>query len=588
MKLTRRNFIKSTLYSSAATSIPLTLSLPSSALANEGNDYKALVCLFLYGGNDSFNMLVPKDGENLNNYRDSRPDIQLWDHEVSQIGHIMDDNQQSLALNAAMPKISSLFEAKVATSIVNVGSLIEPTTKENYNSVKRSPNLGAHNKQQLAWQRSWETSHYHPYGWAGMMMDILATGAESISPNLSFSGNELMNGSGVQDLRVSSSGIRAMSSLSVNSVNNNITKLLADNNASEFGKAYLQSFQDILDFQDTLGDLLDQYPEDPSIPSSYLGSQFKMVKRLIQSSGGLNQARQVFFVSLGGFDNHSNQRGKHDGLLTTIDDAVSAFYASLEADGLQDSVVTFTMSDFGRTIQNNSNRGTDHGWGSNQLVIGGNVKGGKAYGRYPEFVKDGPDAIGNKFIPTTASEQYAATLCRWFGLSESGVDYIFPTLSPDKENHFPSRYLGFLGQDLTESENLAIVGVAASVTRVDHTPEMAIDGDPTTKWTAKGEGIHFDITLSETSSLDVLRFSQAKGDVRQYFMDISVSSDGVQFTKLMSYQTPGDTTGYVDVELGGQQARFLRITCNGNNDPVNSKLLKWNNFQEIEVWGKPV
>ncbi|MGR5283746.1 DUF1501 domain-containing protein [Vibrio maritimus] len=588
MKISRRNFLKSGFYSAAATSIPLSLSLPSSALANENSDYKALVCLFLYGGNDSFNMIVPQSGNNRLNYQAARPDIQLWPHELASNGFVADDAQQPLILNGSMPKIAQLFEDKLATSVVNVGTLIEPTTKANYSTVKKSPNLGAHNKQQLAWQRGWETSQYHPYGWAGMMMDILASGAETVSPNLSFGGNELMNGQGTQDLRVSTSGIRAMSSLAVNSVNNNLTKYLADNTASPFGKAYLQRFQEIYDFQSTLGDLLDQYPEDPSIPSSYLGSQFKMVKRLIQASSGLNQSRQIYFVSLGGFDNHSNQRGKHDNLLASIDDAVSAFYASLQSDGLENNVVTFTMSDFGRTIENNGNRGTDHGWGSNHLVVGGSILGGKAYGRYPEFVKDGSDAIGNKFIPTTSSEQYAATLCRWFGLSDTGVDYIFPSLSPNNDNAFSSRYLGFLGSDVVASQPLPIVSVSASKTRVDHTPQMAIDGDLTTKWTAKGYGVTFDVELSSLSSLETLRVSQAKGDVRQYFFDILVSSDGTNYTLLQQYQSPGDTTAYVDIALGSQQARYLRLVCNGNNDAVNGKLVEWNNFQEIEVWGRPV
>lgn len=588
MKLSRRNFLKSAVYSSAATSIPLSLSLPSSVFADDSGSYKALVCLFLYGGNDSFNMIIPRSGSNLVNYQNARPDIQLWSHEIASNGFVSDDAQQPLVLNGSMPKIAKLFDDKVATSVVNVGTLIEPTTKANYASVKKSPNLGAHNKQQLAWQRSWETSQYHPYGWAGMMMDILASGAETISPNLSFGGNELMNGHGIQDLRVSTSGIRAMSSLAVNSVNNNLTKYLAENSASPFGRAYLQRFQEIFDFQSTLGDLLDQYPEDPSIPSSYLGAQFKMVKRLIQASSGLNQSRQVYFVSLGGFDNHSNQRGKHDNLLATIDDAVSAFYASLQSDGLEKSVVTFTMSDFGRTIENNGNSGTDHGWGSNQLVVGGSIRGGKAFGRYPNFVKDGPDAIGNKFIPTTSSEQYAATLCRWFGLSDTGVDYIFPSISPDKENAFSSRYIGFLGSDVVASQPLSIANVSASETRVDHTPQMAIDGDSSTKWTAKGYEINYDIELSSLASVETLRVSQAKGDVRQYFFDILVSTDGVNFTLIQHYQSPGDTTAFVDINLGSQQAKFLRLTCNGNNDPVNKKLLAWNNFQEIEVWGRSI
>ncbi len=584
MKISRRNFLKTAAYSAGSTALPLSLSLPANAMTDGGSDYKAMVCLFLYGGNDSFNMVVPASGDNLTNYQNSRPGIQLYDFERTNMPGFSDDSGQAVTLNGSMPQLAQLMLAGSATTVVNVGTLLEPTTKANYSSVKRSPNIGAHNKQQLAWQRSWETSQYHPYGWAGMMMDVLATGGELVSPTMGLSGNEWLNGQTGSELKLSSEGIRAMSPLATNSVNNNITKLLASNTASTFGQTYLDRFQQIYDFQATLTDILDQYPTDESIPAGYLGGQFRMVKRMIQASTGLNQGRQVYFVSMGGFDNHSNQRGKHDSLLGQIDSVVSAFYASLQAEGLEDSVVTFTMSDFGRTIENNSNQGTDHGWGSNQIVVGGPVNGGKAYGRYPEFIRDGQDAWGNKFIPGIASEQYAATLCRWFGLTDPAVDYIFPILSPDRENAFISRYLGFLGQDKVE-QNLTISTVSASQSSRDRTPEKAIDGDFATKWVARGTGITFDITLAASASLTQILWSQAKGDVRQYFVDIATSNDGITFTTLKNVITPGDTTDLVPFSLDGVQAQYIRLTCNGNNDPVSSDLRTWNNFQEIQIKG---
>ncbi|MGR5254260.1 DUF1501 domain-containing protein [Vibrio astriarenae] len=583
MKISRRNFLKTAAYSAGASAVPLSLSLPASAMEEGDSEYKAIVCLFLYGGSDSMNMVVPASGSNRTNYQNARPDIQLYDFEVASMPGFNDETGQPLTLNGAMPNLAQMMLAGQATTVVNVGTLLEPTNKDNYSSVKRSPNIGAHNKQQLAWQRSWSTSAYHPYGWAGMMMDILATGNETVSPTLSLSGNEWLNGASGSELQLSSEGIRAMSPLSVNSVNNNLTKLLDNNTASMFGRAYLDKFHQIYDFQSTLTNILDLYPEDPEIPAGYLGGQFKMVKRMIEASQDLNQARQVYFVSLGGFDNHSNQRGKHENLLGQIDTVVSAFYASLEKSGLTDNVVTFTMSDFGRTIENNSNRGTDHGWGSNQIVVGGAVKGGKAYGRYPEFIKDGPDAIGNKFIPTIASEQYAATLCNWFGVSDDGIKVIFPILDQGRENKFDSPYLGFLQQ--TGEIPLVIDGVAASTTRQDHTPEMAIDGDPSTKWTAKGTGITFDITLAQTTSLTQILFSQAKGNVRQYYVQISLSEDGINYNQVHDVLTPGDTLDLVSYDLSGKQAKYIRLTCNGNNDAVNTHLRTWNNFQEIEVRG---
>ncbi|AJR06196.1 DUF1501 domain-containing protein [Photobacterium gaetbulicola] len=588
MNLSRRDFIKTAAFASSATALPLSLTLPTQALANDNSDYKAIVCLFLFGGNDSFNMVVPTSAANYTNYVNARPDIHLSTAEVIEMPGFTDESGQAIALNGSMPELAQLMMAGSATTVVNVGTLLEPTTKANLGAVKSPPNLGAHNKQQLAWQRSWNTSQYHPYGWAGMMMELLASGSEVVSPKMSFSGNELMNSLTGSDLRISAEGLRAMSPLAINSINNNVQKLLDNNTGSPFAKSYLQRFQDVIDFQASLNDTLEQFPEDQSIPASYLGKQLRMVKRLIQSSTNLSQGRQVFFVSIGGFDNHSNQRGKHDGILAQIDAALSAFYRSLEADQLHEKVTTFTMSDFGRTIENNSNRGTDHGWGSNQIILGGQVIGGKAYGQYPDFIRDGANANGNKFIPSTSSEQMAATICKWFGLSDNSVDYIFPSLNPDNTNAFPSRYLGFLGE-VTEPPatpvKLAIAGVSASETRVDHTPEMAVDGDSTTKWTAKGLGITFTLELTQMANLSEIKWSQAKGDVRQYFIDIAVSSDGINYSPLSSVVTPGTTTGLVSNPINASEVKYIQLTCNGNNDPVNSSLTSWNNFQEIEVWG---
>ncbi|PSU35805.1 DUF1501 domain-containing protein [Photobacterium lutimaris] len=588
MNLSRRDFLKTAAVTSSATALPLSLTLPTQALANGADDYKAIVCLFLFGGNDSFNMVVPASGANYDNYVSARPDIHLSTTAIAPMPGFTAENGQAITLNGNMPELAQLIMEGNATTVVNVGTLIEPTTKSNLSSVKTPPNLGAHNKQQLAWQRSWDTGQYHPYGWAGMMMDLLASGAEVVSPSMSFSGNELMNSQTGTDLRISADGLRAMSPLAINSINNNVQKLLDNNTASLFGKSYLQRFQDIIDFQSSLSNTLDQYPEDETIPASYLGGQFRMVKRLIQSSTNLNQGRQVFFVSIGGFDNHSNQRGKHDSILAQIDSALSAFYRSLEADQLHDKVTTFTMSDFGRTIENNSNRGTDHGWGSNQLIVGGQVNGGKAYGQYPEFIRDGADANGNKFIPSTSSEQLAATLCKWFGLSDNSVDYIFPSLSPANTNSFPSRYLSFLGEVTPPPAipvKLAIAGVSASVTRVDHTPEMAVDGDSASKWTAKGLGITYTLELATSATLSDIKWSQAKGNIRQYFVNIAVSSDGVNYSGISSVVTPGTTVGLVSNPVNANNVKYVQLTCNGNNDPDNSTLRTWNNFQEIEIWG---
>ncbi len=586
MSITRRSFLKGASGTAVSGMVPLSLSIPvSSAFANEQGGYKALVCLFLHGGNDSFNMIVPTDANNQSNYQSARPNIQLASSEILAIPNT--ESGQALGINASMSNLASMMSSGQAAAIVNVGPLVEPTNKSNLYDVRKPSNLGAHNKQQAAWQSSWGDNGYHSYGWAGMMMDVLRSETAIISDSISFAGNELLTGANSKDISMSSGGVRAMDALGHSSaINNNFIKLVNAPYGSPFKQEYTKRLKGILDFQQEIQDVLDSYPEDGSIPNSSLGSQLKMVRRMIQASSDLSHSRQVFFVNIGGFDNHSNQRGRHDGLLSTIDQAVSAFHASLSELGLEDSVVTSTMSDFGRTIENNSKSGTDHGWGSNQLVVGNAVNGGNSYGRYPEFIKDGQDAWGNKFIPSQSSEQLAATLCRWMGLSEQGVDVIFPSLSPANSNPFASRYLGVLGdyhQEGQETE-LSIANVNATETRADHTPQMAVDGDSTTKWTAKGQGIQYLIELSAAANVTKLLYSQAKGDVRQYLFDLEVSNDGISFDLVTNVLTPGTTTSLVEQAVNRASVKFIRLTCNGNNGDVSSLVL-WNNFQELKVVG---
>ncbi|MGF1722624.1 DUF1501 domain-containing protein [Vibrio kyushuensis] len=586
MSITRRSFLKGASGTAVSSMVPLSLSIPvSSAFANDQGGYRALVCLFLHGGNDSFNMIVPTDSDNHAKYQAARPNIFLSSAEILDIPS--SETSQALGINASMPNIASMMNQGSAAAIVNVGTLVEPTNKSNLYDVTKPSSLGAHNKQQAAWQSSWGDGSYHSYGWAGMMMDVLGSETAIVSDSMSFAGNELLAGARSKDISISSDGVRAMDALSHSgAVNNNFTRLVNAPYGSAFKQEYISRLAGILDFQQELEQLLVTYPEDTSIPSSSLGSQLRMVKRMIQAATELGHSRQVFFVNIGGFDNHSNQRGRQDGLFTTIDQAVSAFHASLTELGLEESVVTSTMSDFGRTVENNSKSGTDHGWGSNQLVVGKAVNGGISYGTMPDFVKDGQDAWGNKFIPSQSSEQLAATLCRWMGLSEDGVDVIFPTLHPSHSNAFDSRYLGVLGDYKNQGQEieLTIRSVSATDTRVDHTPQMAIDGDPLTKWTAKGTGIQYVIELAQTATVSKLLYSQAKGDVRQYLFDLEVSNDGVNYELINNVLTPGTTSGLVDQVINRESVNFIRLTCNGNNGS-SAALILWNNFQELKVLG---
>ena len=584
MPISRRNFLKSTGALAALPLVPFSLTLPRSAFAVD-DGYKALVAVFLFGGNDSFNMVLPASGSHYDDYRAARPNIGVDQSEMLPTG-LTSDNGVPLAMHPSMPGVAQMMQAGKATSVINVGTLLEPTDVNNLSDVRKPPNLGAHNKQQYAWQHSWETSAYHPYGWAGMMMDLLQTPGLQISESMSLSNNSLLAGASATDLRLSSDGIRTMTALGDSgTVNNNFRELVAAPYGSDFSREYMSRLQEILDFQDTLDVILDKYPEDESISTAGPGAQLRMVKRAIQSSTDLGHQRQVFIVGMGGFDTHRNQSGSHSGLLDKLDEALSTFNTALEAEGLSDKVVTFTMSDFGRTIRNNSNNGTDHGWGSNQLVFGGPTAGGKAHGHFPQFVEYGENASGNKFIPGHSHEQMAATLCKWFGLDDIGVDSIFPTLKPSNSSPFPSRYLNFLNGLQSDPVLLTPVSVQATVQKADNPAEYAVDGNPDTRWSGKGTGVLFTIELNSIYQLSEIKLSQGKGDVRQYMFTLQHSTDGTNYQSISDVVTSGTTTGLESYALGNVSAKYLRIICNGNNDPANASLRGWNNFSEIQVFG---
>ncbi|WP_051333733.1 DUF1501 domain-containing protein [Aliagarivorans marinus] len=459
MDISRRSFLKRAAALSGYSIAPFALTLPAGALAAEGDDYKALVCVFLPGGSDSFNMLLPAEGPNYDNYVLERPNVHLTASEILDIPGFTDEQGQLVRLTSAMPKLAQMIAQGRATALLNVGTLIEPTDKDNFDSVLRPPGLGAHNSQQDVWQRSWNGSGYHDFGWLGMALDLL-NGVDQpvLSNSLAVRNDVILQGQRVTPLELSDGEVGAIeASAQSNTIKDNIQQMLDKPWGSAFYQEYLSVVQEIVDFQSELDALFAAFPEDESIPDTDIGRQMRTVKRMVDAATALGHQRQVFCVKMGGFDTHSDQRPGHEDRLARIDEALAAFYDSLAQAGLEQQVVSFTLSEFGRTIQNNGNLGTDHGWGGNQLVWGGPLnRPGKAFGRYPEFVRDGVDARDNKFIPALSSEQMAATLCSWLGLSETSIDLLFPALHPDNDNPFPSRYLGFLGEGLPSSTVLVL------------------------------------------------------------------------------------------------------------------------------------
>jgi uncharacterized protein (DUF1501 family) len=451
--MNRRNFIKNLLGSSvgisSASATLSSMSLMNSALAqtnNRFNDYKALVCVFLHGGNDSFNMLIPSDSIDYLRYQDVRQNLAIAKSDLIAI-----KPSSATPYNLAMPNFMSpmqqLFDQGNLAFLANTGPLLQPVTKSQIqsNSGLLPPQLFSHNDQQKHWQTAWPEQSAIT-GWAGRMADLIMDTTNPLSMNLSIDGtNILQTGANSLPYSLDASGVEYFSALNPNESWNNervsIFQQLMSAESHLLGQAHNAIYNRAQSNIDLVSNAIasDSMPEF-SYPEGQLADQLKMVATLASSQKLLSHPRQVFFVSMGGFDTHDNQTTDQPRLLQNLSSALSAFNADLQSRGLSDNVTSFTMSDFGRTLTSNGD-GTDHGWGGHQIIMGGAVKGGDIYGVMPEdFTLNSPDDFGDgRIIPTTSVDQYAATLAKWFGLSINEINVVFPNLS-----RFDKNDLGFM------------------------------------------------------------------------------------------------------------------------------------------------
>lgn len=449
----RRNFIKSLLGSSVgvsgASATLSSMSLMSSALAQTNsrfNDYKALVCVFLHGGNDSFNMLIPSDNVDYSSYQNVRQNLAISQNSLLNI-----NPSSAMPYNLAMPDFMSplqqLFNQGNLAFLANAGPLLQPVTKTQIqqNSSLLPPQLFSHNDQQKHWQTAWPEQSSLT-GWAGRMADLIMDTANPLSMNLSIDGSNIFQtGTNSLPYSLDSSGVEPFSALNPNE-NWNADRLSAFQRLLSaerhiLGQAHNAVYQRAQSNIDLLsGAIASENQSDITYPEGQLADQLKMVATLASSQKSLDHPRQVFFVSMGGFDTHDNQITSQPRLLQSLSTALASFNDDLQARGLSDNITTFTMSDFGRTLTSNGD-GTDHGWGGHQIIMGGAVKGRDIYGKMPEdFTLNSIDDLGDgRIIPTTSVDQYAATLAKWFGLSVSEINAVFPNLS-----RFNSSDLGFM------------------------------------------------------------------------------------------------------------------------------------------------
>lgn len=446
---TRRDILRLTCCSAAGASLVGGLSKLGlvSALAQGTTDYKALVCIFLFGGNDSNNVLVPTDSR-YTQYLQARSVLAL---PQSQLLPLQQNGKSIYGLHPNMPEMQGYFNNQLSLAIVaNVGTLVQPTTQANYQSSLNLPeNLFSHSDQQDQWQSA-QLAGTPVSGWAGKVADNVQTfnASAQFPPILSISGSPVFC-TGVTTRPFSmdpgqAPGLQGFDSSAASQARYAATQQLLtfDSGLSMVQAANAVTGQAV-QFASVLSNALKNIaPLQTKFPATDLGQQLQQVAQVISARSALGVARQIFFCSYGGFDTHADQLPQQVQLLTTVSQGMSAFYQATQELGVTNQVTTFTLSEFSRTLEPGSNGGSDHAWGSHQLVLGGAVKGNAIYGTFPTLALGGPDDAdqNGRFIPTTALDQYAATLATWFGVSTANLPSIFPNLV-----NFSSSNLGFMG-----------------------------------------------------------------------------------------------------------------------------------------------
>jgi uncharacterized protein (DUF1501 family) len=447
---TRRDFVRLACCSAAGASLVGGLSKLGlvSAFAQGNTDYKALVCIFMFGGNDGNNMVVPIDSR-YSGYALARANVAIPQGQLLplQIG-----NQSTYGLHPNMPEMQSIFNNQKNLAILsNVGTLVQPTTQQTYQKYQNLPeNLYSHSDQQDQWQSA-QLVGAQTSGWAGRVADSVQSafnGAAQFPPILSISGNPVFcTGITEHPFTMNPGQTPGLQGFGTDAASQ--ARFLAVQQLLTFdsGLSMVQSANNVtgqaVQYGVVLADALKNVPAlQTTFPTNYLGQQLKQVAEVIAARSALGMGRQIFFVSYGGFDTHSDQLVQHVALMSELSQGMSAFYQATQELGVTNQVTTFTLSEFGRTLQPGTNAGTDHAWGNHQLVMGGAVKGNNVYGTFPTLTLAGPDDAGNngRWIPTTALDQYAGTMATWFGVSDTDLPTIFPNLK-----NFPTSNLGFMG-----------------------------------------------------------------------------------------------------------------------------------------------
>lgn len=457
----RRDFLRTAGLVSMGLTTPLTSlfklnALKAASLDNSNRDdaYKALVCLYLGGGNDSFNMLIPRGDAEYNEYAITRSNLAIPQNELVPI-NILNGNGKSFGLHPSMPDVANIFNGNHLAFINNVGTLIQPTTKQQFydNSVPLPLGLFSHADQTQQWQTA-NPGQRTAIGWAGKVADLISdmNGNQNISMNISLSGTNIFQyGNSSVEFSIDPYG-GANNIYGYGSdwgVNIGRTQALDQMMNRQYSDIYEKSYMNVLK---TAHDGSQQFSEAIANVSDFntvfeddeVSQSFNMIAKVIAAREDLGAQRQIFFIEYGTWDHHDELLNNQQEMLSIVNNGLKSFAQVLNELGVFDQVTTFTMSDFSRTLTSNGN-GTDHAWGENVLIMGGAVNGKKFYGEYPSLELGNNIELGDGvLLPTTANDLYFAELALWLGITPSELETIFPNIGNFYDVNSGVPPLGFL------------------------------------------------------------------------------------------------------------------------------------------------
>lgn len=457
-ELTRRDFMQQAGCGAFGTasllSTLLSLNMANKAAAaslNPGDECRTLVCIFLFGGIDSFNLVVPTDSTRYADYQASRGNLALSQNSLLALNQTSGGDGMSYGVHPGAAQVQEMFnglggdaQKRRLAFISNVGTLIQPTTKSDYQADNHPlpKSLFSHIDQTEQWQTSLPQGGTQLTGWAGRAADVLhsSLNTEATSMSVSFAGNNIFQvGQSTEQFVVTPSGALTFTGSGQNRSdhplkikNDAITSLMEQEYGNLVERAFAQLTRKSVDEQAAFQQVFSSFDDDQittPFPDTYIADQLYSALKAIAMRPQLGLRRQTILVSYGGWDHHGELLQSQDTRLRELVPAMHAFQQGLEELNLQDSVVSFCPSEFARTLRSNG-QGTDHAWGGNTMIFGAPVLGGRMYGTFPSVALESNDDVGRggRLIPTMSVDEMFADMLRWFGVSNADLPLVLPNL----------------------------------------------------------------------------------------------------------------------------------------------------------------